>query len=170
METTKTINQELEEARNKKEERLKKGLTTRQHRLKDWLEANFVGGKFFTIEEICAKFKDNDGTPYYHFNTNPYSHDKCIALSNDVRELNWHTGRERYIPIIKNKQGSIKLAESKEELEEYINREKAKVETKYQYYNHLNSLIALEGTFPFINQANRVLDDDELKAVEVYIK
>ena len=144
-------------------------LLTRQHALKTFLEEH-QEGKYWTIEEIVDLVRDGDRNPYYTLNRNPYTHDKCIALSSDVKELNWHTGRERYIPIIKDSKGSIKLAESKEELEEYIIKEKKKVETKYQYYNHLNSLIELEGTLPFINQANRVLEDDEIKPIEVFAK
>lgn len=143
-------------------------LESRQHRLKDWLEANFESGRFFTIEEVVAGVVDSEGNPYYKLNTNPYTHDKCVVLGQDVKELNWHTGRERYIPIIKNSKGSIKLCESKEELEEYVAKEKAKVERAYQYYNHLVSLMALEGTMPFINQANNIVDNP--KPIEVYAK
>jgi hypothetical protein len=146
-----------------------KKLQTRQHALKTWLEEH-QQGKYWTIEEIVYAVRDSDGNPYYKLNKSPYTHDKCVVLSSDVRELNWQTGRERYIPIIKDSRGSIKLAESKEELEEYINKEKAKIKTKYEYYNHLTSLIDLEGTMPFVNQANRVLDEDEIKPIEVYAK
>jgi hypothetical protein len=143
-------------------------LESRQHRLKDWLEANFESGRFFTIEEVVAGVVDSEGVPYYKLNTNPYTHDKCVLLGSDVKELNWHTSRERYIPIIKDSKGSIKLCESKEELEAYVSHEKAKVEKAYQYYNHLTSLISLEGTIPFINQANNVVD--EPKPIEIYAK
>lgn len=159
---------ELEQQKKRRMSLLTKRLESRQHRLKDWLETNFVSGKFFTIEEIVANVKDNEGVPYYKLNTNPYTHDKCVVLGADVKALNWHTGRERYIPIIKNDEGSIKLCESKEELEAYVAKEKRKVERAYQYYNHLNSLIALEGTMPFINQANNVVENAD--PVEVYMK
>lgn len=155
------IMQELEELKNQP-------LTTRQHRLKDFLEDNFVSGKFFTIEEVVENFKDNEGQPYYKLNTNPYTHDKCIALANDVKALNWKTGVERYIPIVKNSKGSIKLCENREELEIYINHEKKKYEKAWKYYNHLNGLISLEGTIPFMTQANRVLKDSEIKPIEVF--
>ena len=145
-------------------------LTPRQQNLKNFLEDNFVSGKWWTIEEIVKKFVDGEGNPYYKLNTNPYAHDKCLALSQDAKQLNWHTGRERYIPIIKDTKGSIKLCENKEELETYVNSEKARIEKTYQYYNHLESLIELEGTIPFINLANRVKDDDELKPIEIYQK
>ena len=159
---------ELEQQKKRRMSLLTKRLESRQHRLKDWLEANFVSGKFFTIEEIVANVKDSEGVPYYKLNTNPHTHDKCVALGNDVKELNWHTNRDRYIPIIKDSKGSIKLCESKAELEEYIAKEKRKVEKAYQYYNHLNSLIGLDGTMPFINLADNVVED--IKPVEVYMK
>ena len=143
-------------------------LATRQHRLKDWLIENFVSGKYFTIEEIVENVRDSEGKPYYKLNTNPYTHDKCAVLSQDVRTLNWATGYERYIPIIKDNKGSIKLAENKEELDEYIEKEKKKVEKHYQYYNHLNSLAELDGTIPFINLANRTLNEKEMTPVEVF--
>ena len=137
-------------------------LTTRQHRLKDWLEDNFESGRYFTIEEIC-----NAGLGY-ELNTNPKIHDKCVALSNEVKEINWKTGVERYIPIIKNTRGSIKLPESSEELKAYIEGERKKVERHYQYLNHLTSLLSLDGVIPFINLANRTLNDNEIKPVEVF--
>lgn len=139
-------------------------LTTRCHSLKNWLEANFVSGKYFTIEEICNA---NIG---YTLNTNPYTHDKCIKLSQDVKALNWATNVERYIPIIKDKKGSIKLCETREELEAFIESENKKVEKVCEYANHLKSLIKIDGTLPFINLANRVLTESEIKPVEVYAK
>ena len=145
-----------------------KGLTTRQHRLKDWLKEHFESGRFFTIEEVVAGVVDSEGVPYYTLNTNPRTHDKCVALGSDVKELNWHTNRDRYIPIIKDNKGSIKLCESREELEEYIAKEKRKVEKAYKYYNHLNSLIAIDGTMPFINLANNVVEN--IKPIDVYAK
>ena len=76
---------------------MKTRLLTRQHALKNWLEANFVSGKYFTIEEIVENVRDSEGNPYYKINKNPYTHDKCIVLSNDVKDLNWATNVERYI-------------------------------------------------------------------------
>ena len=86
--------QELEELKNQP-------LATRQHRLKDFLEDNFVSGKFFTIEEIVENFKDHEGQPYYKLNTNPYTHDKCISLANDVKALNWKTGVESTFQLLR---------------------------------------------------------------------
>lgn len=137
-------------------------LNTRQHSLKNWLEENFVSGKWFTIEEVC------EAGLGYVLNTNPRSHDKCILLSNDVKEIDWATGVERYIPIIKNSKGSIKLAESREELEEYIASEKRKVEKVCMFANHLQSLIALDGTCPIINLSNNAIELSKIKPVEVY--
>jgi len=139
-------------------------LTTRQHNLKNYLEEHFESGKFFTIEEICNA---NIG---YILNTDPRNHDKCIALSQDVKQLNWATDVERYVPIIKDNKGSIKLCESESELRAFIDKEKRKVEKAYQYANHLQSLIYVDGQVRFINLANRTLDDDELKPVEIYKK
>lgn len=159
---------EVERIINKRKRLTQRELDTRSHRLKDWLEDNFVSGKFFTIEEICKYVRDEEGEPYFKLNTNPHIHDKCIALSQTVKDLNWHTGRECYIPIIKDKNGSIKLAENKEELECFINGLKRKVENANKYANHLQGLIDLADTIPFINQANRVLKDSEIKPIEVY--
>lgn len=163
-------NEQIERIINKRKKLTQKQLETRCHRLKDWLEENFVSGKYFTIEEIVMKVRDSEGNPYYVLNTNPRTHDKCIALANDVKQLNWHTNRERYIPIIKDKRGAIKLCESKKELETYVDSEKKRIENTYQYYNHLDSLTKIEGTMPFINQANRVLNENEYKPIEVYAK
>lgn len=163
-------NEQIETIITKRKRLTQKQLETRCHRLKDWLEENFVSGKFWTIEEIVRNVRDSEGQPYYELNTNPHTHDKCIALANDVKQLNWHTNRERYIPIIKDKRGAIKLCENKEELEKYVDSEKKRIENTYKYYNHLDSLTKVDGTIPFINQANRVLDEKEIKPIEVYAK
>lgn len=159
---------ELEKRKQKRLALLTAPLTTRQHRLKDFLLENFVSGKYFTIEEIVANVKDSEGKPYYKLNTNPYTHDKCVLLGADVKQMNWKTGVNCYIPIIKDSKGSIKLAENKQELTDYIDSEKKKVEQHYQYYNHLTAIADMQDTIPFINQANRVLEDDELQPVEVF--
>lgn len=137
-------------------------LTTRQHSLKNFLEKHQEKGKWFTIDELCQA---NIG---YELNTNPRVHDRCIALSQDIKQLNWATNVERYIPIIKRKDGACKLAENKEELLAFVKHEKEKVERTYQYANHLQSLIELDGTTPFINLADRVLEDKEIKPIDIY--
>ena len=152
----------LEQLRKHREELLTRGLTTRQHRLKDWLKENFESGRYFTIEEICRAGLG------YELNTNPYIHDKCVALGNDVRDINWLAGYKRYIPILKDTKGSIKLAESKAEVDTYIQGLKDKAERYYQYANHLASLAQTDGEIPFINLNNRVLNDNEITPVEVF--
>lgn len=140
------------------------GLTTRQHALKNWLEQNFISGKFYSIEEMC-----NAGLGY-KLNTNPKVHDKCIALATDVKALNWATNRQRYIPIIKDKKGGIKLCETEQELKDFIKSETDKVEKVWQYANHLKSLINVDGSVPIVNLANRSLSLNEMKPVDVYKK
>ena len=148
----------------------KEKLNNRRQSLKNWLIKNFESGKWFTIEEICHNVVDSNGVAWYEYNTDPYKHDKCIALANDVKELNWKAGVERRIPIIKDKRGAIKLAENKAELELFIQDEKRKVEKANMYANHLSSLIELDGTCPFINQENRVLLLDEIEPIDIYKK
>ena len=138
-------------------------LTPRQHRLRNWLTANFESGRFFTIEEICA------ADIGYTLNTNPKTHDKCIALSQDIRTINWNIC-ERYKIIIKNSKGSCKLAESEQEFNEWRNAELEKVTKKYQYLNNLKWKAERDGTVPVINQAGRALKPEETKVVEVYQK
>lgn len=147
-----------------------KSTNNRQQALKNWLIKNFESGKWFTIEEICSNFVDTNGVAWYQYNTDPHKHDKCIALANDVKQLNWNTGVERYIPIIKDKRGSIKLCENEQELKDFVESEKRKVEKVNMYANHLQSLIKIDGTCPFINQENRVLMLDEIKPIDVYKK
>ena len=145
-----------------------KKLTSEHHLLKNYLEAHFVSGKYFTIEEIVANVKDSEGKPIFTLNTRPQTHDRCIKLANMVKELNWATNVERYIPIVKDKNGGIKLAENKAELEDFIKGLKHKVENANKYANHLQSIIDLQDTMPFINLANRCLNEDEMKPIEVY--
>lgn len=145
------------------EEQKEDKLTPRQHRLRNWLTKNFEPGRFFTIEEIC-----NAGIGY-ELNKNPKNHDKCLALSQDIRAINWNIS-ERYKIIIKNSKGSCKLAESEEEFNIWRDAELAKVENKYKYLNNLKWKAERDGTVPVINQANRGLSPEETKVVEVYQK
>lgn len=152
---------------NEKQEKELK-LTPRQHRLKDWLNDNFESGKFFSIEEVVKGFVNEEGKPYYKLNTNPYKHDKCIALSNDVRAINWLVGIKRYIPIIKDKKGGVKLCESKAEFDEFYNLREKRVQRHYQYLNTLKSMVEMDGYVPIINLANRVLSADEQKPIDTF--
>ena len=156
-------NKQIEKIKKQRERLLTKGLTPRQYRLKDFLKENFVSGKYFSIKEIC-----NAGLGY-EYNDDPYKHDHCICLSNDVRAINFNI-TQRFIPIIKDKKGGIKLAENKQEVDDFIANEREKVETKCQYLNTLENKIERDGYAVFINQANRVLEDDEIKPIEVYAK
>ena len=139
-------------------------LTTRCHRLKDYLYDNFESGKYFSIEEICGAGLG------YKLNLNARCHDRCLPLAQDVKKLNWATNVERYIPIIKNKQGGIKLCESEQELKDFVAKEEKRVEKICEYKNHLKSLINVDGSVPIINLANRALKLDEMKPVDVYKK
>ena len=144
-----------------------KGLTTRQRQLKDWLDENFQKGKFFSIEEVVKGVVDKDGKPCYELNQDPHKHDKCIALSHDVRQINFNI-TERYIPIVKDKYGGIKLAENKEEVEEFVGVMKKKVENMCKYYNTIIYKTNLDGVIPFITLGGRVLTLDEMKPVEAF--
>ena len=151
----------IEKAQKERQEFLTQNLTTRQHRLVDFLKDNFVSGKYFSIEEICS------ADIGYILNTNPKSHDKCIALGNDIRAINWAIA-QRYSIIIKDKKGGCKLCESKSEFESWRNEEKAKVERKYQYLNTLEYKADRDGTMPIINLNDRALTDNELEFVDVF--
>lgn len=158
-----SINNEQEETQEDSK------LTTRQHRLRDWLEDNFISGKYFSIEEIVAGVKDKEGRPFYTLNKDPYKHDKCIALSNDVRAINW-CDTDRYKIIIKDSKGGCKLVESEEEFEIWRKKELAKIEPKYQYLNNLKWKAAREDTCPVVNLNNRALTPDEVKPVDVFMR
>lgn len=73
-------------------------LKTKHHILKNWLENNFVSGKYFSIEEIIENVRYADGTPLFKLNTNPKIHDKCIKLSKMVKDLNW--AKKTSLPVI----------------------------------------------------------------------
>lgn len=154
---------EIERRRKERNDFLTENLIPRQHRLVDYLKDNFVSGKWFTIEELCNA---NLG---YNLNTNPRVHDKCACLGADIRTINWAIA-SRYSIIIKNKQGSCKLAESEEEFNSWKNEEKAKIEKKSQYLNNLQYKADRDGTMPLINLNDRALEDNELEFVEVYKK
>lgn len=142
-------------------------LSPRCHRLKDYLKEHFISGKYFSIKEIVEGVVDSEGNHLYKLNTNPRNHDLCVALSTDVKKINFNI-TDRYIPIVKDKFGGIKLAESKEEVEQFINLLRKKVERMCAYYNTILYKAKLDGTIPFINLAGRVLDEDEIQPVNAF--
>lgn len=151
----------IEKAKKEREDFLTKNLTTRQHRLVDYLKDNFVSGKYFSIEELC------NADLGYVLNTNPKVHDKCAMLGSDIRAINWAIA-ERYSIIIKDKKGGCKLAESEQEFNVWREDEKAKIDRKYQYLNNLKYKADRDGTVPIVNLNDRALDLEEIKEVEVY--
>lgn len=159
--TQRKVSMEIERKKKEREEFLTQNLSSRQHRLVDYLKDNFISGKYFSIEEICAAELG------YVLNTNPKIHDKCAMLSSDIRAINW-TIAQRYSIIIKDKLGGCKLCESKEEFENWKNIEKAKVEKKYQYLNTLEYKVDRDGTCPIVNLNDRALSVDEVEEVEVF--
>jgi len=148
-------------------EKKAKGLTTRQRRLKDWLDNNFQSGKFFSIEEVVKGVVDKDGIPYYTLNKNPHKHDKCLSLSRDVRAINFNI-TDRYIPIVKDTKGGIKLAENEQEIKTFVGRLQKQVENQCKYFNTIIYKSKLDGTVPLFTFAGRVLGEDEIKPVDAY--
>lgn len=151
----------IELAKKEREEFFAKNLTSRQHRLVDYLKDNFQSGRFFSIEEIC------DTDLGYTLNTNPRIHDKCASLGADVRAINWKIG-SRYSIIVKDKKGGVKLCESQTELDTWVEEEKARIETKYQYLNNLKYKSDYDGTMPLVNLNDRAIDEEEYEFVEVF--
>ena len=160
-EKRKNIALRLETLRAEKEEFFNQKLTTRQHRLRDYIDDNFAPGKWFTIEELCAADLG------YTLNKNPKIHDKCAALGSDIRAINWAIA-DRYKIIIKNKEGSCKLAESEEEFKAWRQGELDKLERKWKYLNNLKWKAERDGTVPVVNLNDRALTPSEVKVVEVY--
>ena len=144
----------------------KSSLIDRQHRLMDFLKYNFISGRYYSIEEIVDRVVDSEGKPYYKLNTNPYNHDKCVALSNDVRTINCSI-TDRYHIIIKDNKGGCKLVESKAEFEEWKNRELKPLETKWKYLNNLTWKENRDGTCPIVNLANNPIELDNVEPIEV---
>lgn len=127
-------------------------LTTRQHRLKDFLKDNFISGRYFSIEEMVEGVRYTDGTQCYKLNTDPKCHDKCIELGNDIRTINWEL-TDGWKIIIKNAQGGAKLAENREEFDAWWNKQHDAIETKYQYLNTLKSKADLDNSIPLYKQS-----------------
>lgn len=142
-------------------------LTSRQWLLKKFLEDNFVSGRYYSIEELVESVRDRDGYKVYNLNTNPYVHDKCIALSADIKNINWNCNYG-YKIIVKNKKGGAKLCESQEEFEEWRERELKPLQKKWEYLNNLKWKAERDGTIPILNQ--RLNPVEEPKPVEVYAK
>lgn len=160
-EQQKNLALKIEKLKKEREEFLTKNLTSRQHRLVDYLEDNFKKGKYFSIEELC------DSSLGYELNTNPYSHDKCVALGNDIRQINWKIG-SRYSIIVKDKKGGCKLCESKEELETWREEEKKPLITKLEYLNNLEYKASFHDQVVLINLNDRALEEDEYNFVKVF--
>ena len=125
--------------------------TTEQKALNDYLTNNFEYGKWFSIEEICENVKDDLGFKIFELNTNPKCHDKCIKLSRMVREINYNYDDKQRL-IIKNKQGAIKFAESKEEFDAWRKGELDKLESKWKYLNSLVWKERQDGAIPLYNE------------------
>ena len=151
----------IERLKQERQEFLTKNLTPRQHRLIDFLEDNFKSGKYFSIEEIC-----NSGLGY-ELNTNPYTHDKCVALGSDIRQINWKIGF-RYSIIVKDKKGGCKICESKEELETWREEEKKPLITKLEYLNNLEYKASFHDQVVLINLNDRALSEEEYEFVDVF--
>lgn len=151
----------IEKLRQERFEFFTKNLTPRQHRLINYLEDNFVQGKYFTIEEIC------NADLGYELNTNPKTHDKCISLGNDIRQINWKIGH-RYSIIVKDKKGSCKLCESIDEFNEWKQSELAPLERKWKYLNNLSYKASWHDTAPLINLNDRALEENEIEFVDVF--
>ena len=158
--------EELETLRKKIIQEHTQGINTRQWVLKMWLEKNFVKGRYYSIEEICEKVMYN-GEHLYQLNKNPRIHDKCLLLSDDVRAINWNNV-DGYKIIIKDEKGGIKLCESKQELDNWLNDEIASMEIKYQYLNNIKAKAKWEGVIPIINKADNPVK--EYKAIDVFVQ
>lgn len=141
-------------------------LTTEQWLLKKYLEDNFEYGKWFSIEEIVDNVCYSNGEKVFTLNTNPKCHDKCIKLSNMVKDINWDCEEGQKL-IIKNKQGGIKLAETKQEFDGWRDAELKKLETKWKYLNNLKWKASRDGDIPIYNQKQNL--NTESKSVEVYM-
>ena len=112
-------------------------LNSRQHRLKDWLHENFVSGKYFTIEEIC-----NAGLGY-ELNTNPRIHDKCVALSNDVKQLNWRPMLKDTYRLLKTKKVLSNFAKQNKNSKILSQRKKERLKKRVNTKTTLNHLFKL---------------------------
>ena len=115
---------------------MENGLTPRQWALKRFLEDNYIPGRFWSIEEICECVYMPNGIRAYQYNTNPRIHDKCVALSNDVREINWSV-IEGYKILVKDKKGGVKICETRKEFEEWRENELKPLDRKWKYLNTL---------------------------------
>lgn len=149
-------------------EKKTKPLSTRCKALRKWLEDNFVSGKFFTIEEVVEGVKDDEGKPYYELNANLRIHDKCFALSKDIKEIN-RKQIENFIPIIKDNKGSCKLAENKEELTEFIEDIRAEAKNKAVYCNMIISKTNMQDTIPLLDINDKVIEVEDMKPVNVFM-
>lgn len=110
-----------------------------------------------------------NGELAYKLNLDPKKHDKCIALSNDVKTINWSI-TEGYKIIIKDKKGGVKLCESETEFESWKEEQMRIVTRKFQYLNNLAWKAKRDGIVPIVNLNNRAIDTDKesVEPVKVY--
>lgn len=118
-----------------------------QQALNNYLTEHFEYGKWFSIEEICENVTDDLGFKIFELNKNPKCHDKCIKLSKMVKDINYNYDDKQRL-IIKNKQGAIKFAETKEEFDTWRDAELNKLEKKWKYLNSLRWKEKQDGTIP----------------------
>jgi len=142
-------------------------VTNEQKALNDYLTKNFECGKWFTIEEICANVKDDLGFNIFELNKNPKCHDKCIKLSKMVKDINYNYDDQQKL-IIKNKQGSIKFAETKKEFDAWRDGELKKLENKWKYLNSLRWKEKQDGTTPLYT--DNLIKNKENKTIDRFMK
>lgn len=152
---------QIETQKRERQEFLTQNLTSRQHRLVDYLKDNFKCGYYFSIEELCGAGLG------YELNNDPKCHDKCVALGNDIRQINWRIG-SRYSIIVKNKKGGAKLCESMQEFEEWKESEMKPLVRKIEYLNNLNYKAEQDGVVALVNLNDRALTTEETKPIEVF--
>lgn len=133
---------------------MSKNIELRQKLLVNFLQDNFIKGRFFSILEIVRCVRYPDGSPCYNYNMDPYIHDHCAVLSSDVRAINWATDEGCKI-IVKDKKGGVKLCESVEEFNTWRNHELEPLEKKWKYLNNLKFKKSLD------NQGSIDVDDPE---------
>lgn len=94
----------------------------RKASLLDYLRVCFKPNHYITIEELCENIvvydtvTMEDGRVFikdtihpYKLNTNPYTHDKCVLLGQDIKAINWDRENGQHEIIIRDSQGSVKL-------------------------------------------------------------
>lgn len=138
--------------------------TERKAALIQVLQANI--NAFLTKEEIVKQVNGLLGYEAYIINYSSFSHDKCIALWEDIESINNDFQSDELYMIIRNSKGDIKMP-TKREAVDYFNRQLSIAFKKLVRARNLQKKYRMNGLnlFMFDNEGVNIDNLNEIKVL-----